>query len=97
MSTVLASTAKPPAQDHRNLRAVSESFAAPPHCFCGGSLVRRWDEIGAALGVTRQAAWERYNRRLKDHLVRNVAANDELGEVRTMQLVVEETRAVSRR
>ena len=56
-----------------------------------------WDQIGAALGITRQAAWEYFNRDLQNRLTRNVEANTELTEEEAMKLAVGESRAVRRR
>lgn len=56
-----------------------------------------WDQIGAALGVTRQAAWEYYNRDLTDRLACNVNSNADLTEEDATKLAVGESRAVRRR
>jgi hypothetical protein len=56
-----------------------------------------WDRIGAALGMSRQAAWEYYNRDLRERLRRNVEANTELSESEAMDLAVSEAQAVRRR
>jgi hypothetical protein len=56
-----------------------------------------WDRIGAALGMSRQAAWEYYNRDLRERLRRNVEANTELSEAEAMDLAVSEAQAVRRR
>jgi hypothetical protein len=51
-----------------------------------------WAEIGDALGVSRQSAWEYFTRRLRSDLSANVAGSD-LGEGEAMELAVEEVRA----
>ena len=55
-----------------------------------------WAEIGEALGVSRQAAWEYFTRRVRDQLAANVEAS-ELTEDEAMELAVEEVRAERRR
>lgn len=54
-----------------------------------------WAEIGEALGVSRQSAWEYFTRRLRDDLAANVARSD-LSEDEAMELAVEEVRSVRR-
>ncbi|MEO6627839.1 MAG: hypothetical protein ABIP03_04655 [Aquihabitans sp.] len=56
-----------------------------------------WDRIGSALGMSRQASWEYYNRDLRERLRRNVDANSELSEAEAVDLAVSEARAVRRR
>ena len=56
-----------------------------------------WDQIGAALGGTRQAAKENFNRDLRDRLAHHVDSNPELTEEEAMKLAVDESRAVRRR
>lgn len=56
-----------------------------------------WARIGEVLGMSRQAAWEYYNRDLRDLLGRNAGANGELTEHDAMDLAVAETRVVRRR
>jgi hypothetical protein len=55
-----------------------------------------WDEIGAALGMTRQSAWEYFSRETRTSLARNVEANADLTEHEATELAVDETRAVRR-
>jgi hypothetical protein len=54
-----------------------------------------WAEIGDALGVSRQSAWEYFTRRLRSDLSANVGRSD-LTEDEAMELVVEEVRATHR-
>ena len=54
-----------------------------------------WAEIGGALGVSRQSAWEYFSRRLRSDLSANVGRSD-LSEDEAMELVVEEVRATRR-
>lgn len=56
-----------------------------------------WDRIGEALGISRQAAWEYYNRDLRDRLRRNIEANADLTEDEAMELAAPEAKAVRRR
>lgn len=53
-----------------------------------------WDRIGEALGMSRQAAWEYYNRDVRDRLRRNVEENAGLTEVEAMELAVSEAKSV---
>lgn len=55
-----------------------------------------WDEIGNALGMSRQAAWEYFAKRASDHLEEMARANSDLTEDQAMELAVEEVRAVRR-
>ncbi len=55
-----------------------------------------WAEIGEALGVSRQAAWEYFSRRVRDQLAANAEASG-LTEDEAMELAVEEVRAERRR
>lgn len=54
-----------------------------------------WAEIGDALGVSRQSAWEYFTRRLRSDLSSSVAGSD-LSEDEAMELAVEEVRATRR-
>lgn len=56
-----------------------------------------WDEIGAALGMSKQSAWEYFTRRTRAEIATNAAANDELSEADAMSLAVDEVRQARRR
>jgi hypothetical protein len=56
-----------------------------------------WQQIGDALGVSRQSAWEAFTAATRDALTINVAANTTLAEDDALELAVEEVRAVRRR
>ena len=55
-----------------------------------------WDQIGEALGMSRQSAWEYFTREVRDAMSdRDVVGK--LDEETAMQLAVNETRAARRR
>ena len=56
-----------------------------------------WEQVGEALGVSRQSAWEYYSSAVRSKLAENVEANTDLSDVDAMDLAVEEVRAVRRR
>jgi hypothetical protein len=56
-----------------------------------------WQQIGDALGVTRQSAWESFTAETRAALSANVGANGTLAEDDANDLAVEEVRAVRRR
>ena len=56
-----------------------------------------WEQVGEALGVSRQSAWEYYSSAIRLKLASNVEANADLSEADAMDLAVEEVRAVRRR
>ena len=56
-----------------------------------------WQQIGDALGVTRQSAWESFTTEARAALASNVDANTELAEHDALDLAVDEVRAVRRR
>jgi uncharacterized NAD(P)/FAD-binding protein YdhS len=56
-----------------------------------------WQQIGDALGVTRQSAWESFTAETRAALASNVDANNELAEDDALDLAVDEIRAVRRR
>ena len=56
-----------------------------------------WQEIGDALGVSRQSAWEHYTADVRAVLSRNVEVNGSLDETAAMELAVDEVRSVRRR
>jgi hypothetical protein len=56
-----------------------------------------WQQIGDALGVSRQSAWEAFTAATRDAVAANVDANSTLREDDALDLAVEEVRAVRRR
>jgi len=56
-----------------------------------------WQQIGDALGVTRQSAWESFTAATRAALSANIDANSTLAEDDAVELAVEEVRAVRRR
>ena len=58
---------------------------------------RSWEVIAAALGVSRQSAWEFYNARLLDQIDNRVAKNEDLTEEQATHLAINEVRSVRRR
>ena len=56
-----------------------------------------WEQVGNALGVSRQSAWEYFTVRIREELADNANANAELSEVEAMQMAVDEVRSVRRR
>lgn len=56
-----------------------------------------WEQVGEALGISRQSAWEYYSSAVRSKLAANVDANSELSEVDAMDLAVDEVRAARRR
>ncbi len=56
-----------------------------------------WQQIGDALGVTRQSAWESFTAETRAALASNVDANITLAEDDAVDLAVDEVRAVRRR
>jgi hypothetical protein len=56
-----------------------------------------WQQIGDALGVSRQSAWEAFTAATRSALAGNVDANSTLAEDDALDLAVEEVRAVRRR
>ena len=55
-----------------------------------------WQQIGDALGVSRQSAWEAFTAATRAALDDNVEANSTLGEEDALDLAVEAVRAVRR-
>jgi uncharacterized NAD(P)/FAD-binding protein YdhS len=53
-----------------------------------------WQQIGDALGVTRQSAWESFTASARDALASNVDANSTLDEDDALELAADEVRAV---
>ena len=56
-----------------------------------------WEQVGNALGVSRQSAWEYFTARVREELTANVKANVDMSEVEAMQMAVDEVRSVRRR
>jgi hypothetical protein len=56
-----------------------------------------WEQVGEALGVSRQSAWEYYSSAVRSKLAANVEATADLSEADAMDLAVEEVRSVRRR
>ena len=55
-----------------------------------------WAEVGTALGISRQSAWEYYSAAVRSELAENVAANVGLSPDESNELAVGEVRAVRR-
>jgi cyanate lyase len=55
-----------------------------------------WADIGEALAISRQSAWEYFTRRASAKIAKNVAANADLSEGEALDLAVEEVREVRR-
>ena len=56
-----------------------------------------WDQVGEALGMSRQSAWEYYTARMRSDLAANADENADLSGDAAMDLAVSEVRAVRRR
>lgn len=56
-----------------------------------------WQQIGDALGVTRQSAWESFTAETRAALSASVDAKSTLAEDDALDLAVDEVRAVRRR
>ncbi|MDE0215597.1 MAG: hypothetical protein OXN79_03340 [bacterium] len=56
-----------------------------------------WEQVGKALGVSRQSAWEYFTARVREDLAANVKANAVLSQDDAMQMAVDEVRSVRRR
>ena len=56
-----------------------------------------WQQIGDALGISRQSAWQNYTAEVRTTLSRNVDMNESLDETGATDLAVEEVRSVRRR
>lgn len=54
-----------------------------------------WEQVGNALGVSRQSAWEYFTARIREELAAN--ANAEMSGDEAMQMAVDEVRSVRRR
>ncbi len=55
-----------------------------------------WAQVGEALGISRQSAWEYFTRRAREEVAANVEANSSLSEEEAMNLAVEEVRSSRR-
>ena len=55
-----------------------------------------WEQVGAALGMSRQAAWEFYTRQIRDDLASAASASD-LSEADAMDLAVSEAELLERK
>lgn len=56
-----------------------------------------WEQIGEALGMSRQSAWEYYTRDVRQALEEAVAANSDLEEAEALRIATDEVSAVRRR
>lgn len=56
-----------------------------------------WEQVGEALGMSRQSAWEYFSAETRERLAANAAANEDLSEDDAMALAVSEVKAVRRR
>jgi hypothetical protein len=52
-----------------------------------------WEQVGSALGMSRQAAWEYYTRAARTKLEQMAADASELSDDEAMELAVEEVKA----
>ena len=55
-----------------------------------------WEQVGAALGMSRQAAWEYYSRSVRAKLAASAVEAAEMSDDEAMDLSVEELRAARR-
>lgn len=53
-----------------------------------------WEDIGDALGMSRQSAWEYFAKRASDRLAASAAMNTDLSEEEAMAIAVDEVKAV---
>ena len=56
-----------------------------------------WEQVGEALGVTRQSAWEHFTARARRELAANAEANAELSDDEATALAVDEVRSARAR
>jgi len=56
-----------------------------------------WEQIGEALGMSRQSAWEYYNRDARQALEQTVAANSDLEEEEALRIATDEVSTIRRR
>ncbi len=55
-----------------------------------------WQQIADALGIGRQAAWERFTRAAREAMARTAADNQDLSEDEAMRIAVEAVKVVRR-
>jgi hypothetical protein len=55
-----------------------------------------WEQVGAALGMSRQAAWEYYARSMRAKLAETAVEVSEMSDDEVMDLAVEEVKAARR-
>ena len=53
-----------------------------------------WESIGAALGMTRQSAWEQYSRDVFDEIAASAAEPADLSDEDALAMAVSEVKAV---
>ena len=56
-----------------------------------------WEQVGEALGVTRQSAWEHFTARARGELAESAEANTELSDDEAIALAVDEVRSTRAR
>lgn len=56
-----------------------------------------WEEIGDALGMSRQSAWEYFAKRASSRLAASAQASSDLSEDEAMEIAVAEVRQVRRK
>ncbi|MGH8924709.1 MAG: hypothetical protein ACRDWA_08775 [Acidimicrobiia bacterium] len=56
-----------------------------------------WEQIGEALGMSRQSAWEYYNRDARQALEQTVAGNPDLEEEEALRIATDEISTMRRR
>ncbi len=81
----------------RALHARERDLAQTKHDLIARARQERhsWSEIGAALGISKQAAWQAYNEAITE-ILDQAAARSGLGEDEAMQLAREELAALRR-
>ena len=56
-----------------------------------------WEQIGEALGMSRQSAWEYYNRDARQTLKQTVTGNSDLEEEEALRIATDEVSTMRRR
>jgi hypothetical protein len=56
-----------------------------------------WEQIGEALGMSRQSAWEYYNRDARRALEQTVSSNSGLEEAEALRIATDEVSTMRRR